>query len=445
MRLQSIRPCLDFDDSRIATAKTDRYDTAPSFPERPEGAIVWAELASGHTMQSCVAQLDPGITIRTAAAARSAGAAPAVGRASARRSRFFAVMALFLSFFIAVAIGETGLRLCGFGRDYTYPMGSFFEPDVELGCHGKPNFVGRFRRADFDVMVEHDENGFRRGEPIATTDPREVYVLGDSFVWGYGIGQHDLLTNQMARMLDRRVHNCGLIGAGTVEEYMIFQKQIAPKLRPGNTVLLVFFGNDFGDNVGKHLRGRTYARIDNGRIEIVPPTPPSALRRWKNWLKDVSCIFNLATYCLDCYHDADWTKNLGNRATRRIPSLEEVRADTDKNSNAVQITRHYLSAMQETCRTKQARFLAVFVPGQAELGEDDVTSTSDLSPLDEVATRQAFDRLVRELDVETVDLMAPMLAAKRSSRFERLTFAHDFHWNAAGNTVAAETIAAKLR
>ena len=174
-------------------------------------------------------------------------------------------MALFLSLFAAIAIVEIGLRLCGFGHNYAYPMGSFFEPDSELGCHGKPNFVGRFRRADFDVTVEHDENGFRRGEPIAATDPREVYVLGDSFVWGYGIGQHDLLTNQMATLLGRRVHNCGLIGAGTVEEYMIFQKHVAPRLRPGDTVLLVFFGNDFGDNVGKHLRGRTYAKIKNGR------------------------------------------------------------------------------------------------------------------------------------------------------------------------------------
>ena len=351
---------------------------------------------------------------------------------------------MLLALFAAITIAEIALRLCGFGHNYIYPMGSFFEPDSELGCHGKPNFVGRFRRADFDVTVEHDENGFRRGEPVAATDPREVYVLGDSFVWGYGIGQHDLLTNQMARLLGRRVHNCGLIGAGTVEEYMIFQKHVAPRLRPGDTVLLVFFGNDFGDNVGKHLRGRTYAKIENGRVEIVPPAPASTLRRWKNWLKDVSCIFNLATYCIDRYHDAEWTKNLGDRTTRRVPSAEEVRADTDAASPAVQITRHYFAAIRDTCREKQARFLAVFVPGQAELGEDDVTSTSDLSPLDEVATRQAFDRLVAELGIETTDLMSPMLAAKRSGRFERLTFAHDFHWNAAGNTVAAETIATAL-
>jgi hypothetical protein len=46
-------------------------------------------------------------------------------------------------------------------------MSSFFEPDGELGCHGKAYFVGRLRRADFDVVVAHDENGFRRSESPA--------------------------------------------------------------------------------------------------------------------------------------------------------------------------------------------------------------------------------------------------------------------------------------
>ena len=40
--------------------------------------------------------------------------------------------------------------------------------------------------------------------------------------------------------------------------------------------------------------------------------------------------------------------------------------------------------------------------------------------------------------------MAPMLAAQRSGRFERMTFLYDFHWNAAGNTIAAEVIADKI-
>ena len=201
----------------------------------------------------------------------------------------------------ACGIVELGLRVAGYGRNYTNPMGSFFEPDGDLGCHGKANFVGRFRRTDFDVVVEHDENGFRRNEsPVDPAARHNVYVLGDSFVWGYGVGQHDLLTNQMQRLLSgRRVHNLGLIGAGTVQEYLIFQKYVVDRLRPGDTVVLVFFSNDFGDNVGRHSSGRVYATIDDGQIRLVPPAPVSTMRQWKNWMKDASYLFNLVTYCTD--------------------------------------------------------------------------------------------------------------------------------------------------
>ena len=365
-------------------------------------------------------------------------------RTSLRRRFLFPLVALCASLVLACAAAEIALRIGGYGRSYTHPMGSFFTPDDEMGYHGKPDFSGRFRGADFDVIVQHDENGFRGGEAIDTADSREVYVLGDSFVWGYGIGQQDLLTNQLARLLGRRVHNFGLIGAGTVQEYLVFQKHVAERLRPGDAVVLAFFGNDFGDNVGKNLKGRVHATIADGQIHLVPPSPPSAAQQWKNWLKDASCLFNLASYCIDRFQDARTSRDLFRRTTRRVLSPEEVRADTGDGSPAVQITRHYLAALQDACRAKQVRFLAVFVPGQAELEEDDVTSTSDLCLAEEVASREGFGRLCSELGLETADFMAPMLAAKRSGRFERMTFVHDFHWNAAGNTVAAEVIAASL-
>ena len=119
--------------------------------------------------------------------------APLPGRRlSLRRRVLFPALAMCASLFAAIAAAEIGLRIAGYGRSYTNPMGSFFVLDGETGYHGKPNFTGRFRRAEFDVTVEHDKNGFRRGEEAGAADSREVYVLGDSFIWGYGIGQREL-------------------------------------------------------------------------------------------------------------------------------------------------------------------------------------------------------------------------------------------------------------
>jgi hypothetical protein len=375
---------------------------------------------------------------------------------SARRTRqspsrlrriIFRVAALTLALVMSCAVVEIGLRICGYGRNYTNPMSSFFEPDGEVGCHGKANFTGRFRRTDFDVVVEHDKNGFRRSE--APADPaahHDVYVLGDSFVWGYGVGQHDLFTNQMQPLLsDLRVHNLGLIGAGTVQEHLIFQKHVANRLRPGDTVLLVFFGNDFGDNVGRNLTGRTYATIENGKVHVVLPETASTNGQWKSSMKDTSYLFNLIAFSWDRFQHNRAAKNIGTKAMRPSQMSAEIKAFTSDSGPAFQITRHYLSELKNACDAKQVRFLAAYVPGQAEMGEDEVSSTSDLCLPQEIACRQAFERMVRDLAIDTVDLMAPMVAAKRTGRFERMTFVHDFHWNSAGHTIAAEVIAGAMQ
>ena len=160
----------------------------------------------------------------------------------------------------------------------------------------------------------------RRPDAAAQHD---LYVLGDSFVWGYGVGQHDLLTNQAQRQLaDWRVHNIGLIGAGTVQEYLLFEKYVAGRLRAGDAVVLAFFNNDFGDNIGLHSRGRLYATIDDGQVRIVPPQPDSTLRQWKNRMKDWSYLFNLVTYCVDCFQIKRNAKNVGDRVTRPKPTAQ---------------------------------------------------------------------------------------------------------------------------
>ena len=130
-----------------------------------------------------------------------------------------------------------------------------------------------------------------------------------------------------------------------------------------------------------------------------------------------------------------------------MPPPEQIQADASDSSPAVRITRHYLSELKNACTAKQVRFLAAYVPGQAELGEDDVTSTRAIFPWRKrLPARQAFDRIVRDLAIDAVDLMPPMVAAKCSSRPVQ---AHDLYatistGTRAGHTVAAEVIAGAI-
>src|SRR5258707_14692415 len=93
------------------------------------------------------------------------------------RAICFRAAALCLRFPSTAGIFEFALRIAGFGRNYTNPMSAFFEPDAEVGCHGKADFAGRFHRTDFDVLVEHDASGFRRPAAPVESASNDIYVL----------------------------------------------------------------------------------------------------------------------------------------------------------------------------------------------------------------------------------------------------------------------------
>jgi hypothetical protein len=113
-------------------------------------------------------------------------------------------------------------------------------------------------------------------------------------------------------------------------------------------------------------------------------------------------------------------------------------------SPEVQVTRCYLEKFKKACGAKQAKLTIAFIPGQAELREDDCSVTEDLALPEQIGYRKAFFRCASQLGIETIDLLPRMLAAKKAGRFDRLTFQHDFHWNKNGHLVAAELISSIL-
>jgi hypothetical protein len=175
---------------------------------------------------------------------------------------------------------------------------------------------------------------------------------------------------------------------------------------------------------------------------LVYPPPASTWLRIKSNLKDVSALFNLAAFCID----RAWTPSTFTVRTQRYtPPPEQITAATSDNHPQVKITRHFLSELKHDCDSRQVRLIVAYVPGQSELGEDDVSSTEDLSPAENPVYRAAFFRIAASLNIETLDLLPTMLAAKQGDMARRLTFEHDFHWNPHGHEIAAGAIAERMK
>jgi len=90
--------------------------------------------------------------------------------------------------------------------------------------------------------------GFRdRKQHAAGTKPHLLF-LGDSFVWGYDVEQHERFTDLLAeRIPDWDTINVGVAGYGTDQEYLLLQKFFA-RFHPDVVFLVFCTDNDTVDN-----------------------------------------------------------------------------------------------------------------------------------------------------------------------------------------------------
>jgi lysophospholipase L1-like esterase len=388
-------------------------------------------------------------------------------------------------------MAELSLRVAGYSPAYVNAMGSFHQPDPVTGHRGKPNFRGRFKTPEFDVLIVHNDQGFRRQEfqNPATENVRRLCAFGDSFVWGWGVEQGEGFTDQLSRRMPAwRVENYGINGTGTLAQYELFAAECRDHLQPGDVVLLTFYGNDFADN----LEGTRVAKIIDGQVVSQPVTAP--LRDgWQRTLQESSYLFNYVSYVANRWqlerrirraeakaiaaaeaakgapasppvaHARDSQPATGATPEPESPQPESVVQDSsnDKPTSSpppappapapvtplsgeaatqVAIVRHYLESWQRDCEARQLRLIVAYIPGVGELDE----GRDDVSVRREAAYRQSFEICTADTNLEVLDLLPGMLTAKSSGGAGSLIIARDGHWNASGHRVVADIIAARL-
>jgi GDSL-like Lipase/Acylhydrolase family len=118
--------------------------------------------------------------------------------------------------------------------------------DARLGWFPVPRSTRRYDDGARTIVATHNERGFRDRDHGAKDRPRLLF-LGDSFVWGYGVGDGDRFTDFLQKDLpDWEVFNEGVSGYGTDQELLVLEatlEDVAPDL-----VVLVFCSNDDDDN-----------------------------------------------------------------------------------------------------------------------------------------------------------------------------------------------------
>lgn len=102
------------------------------------------------------------------------------------------------------------------------------------------------------ISVTHNSRGFRDIDQRLKPGKRIVFI-GDSFVWGYDVEQHERFTELLREKLPNwQIFNLGVSGYGTDQEYLLLQAQF-DHYQPDVVFLVFCTDNDDNDNISNSI------------------------------------------------------------------------------------------------------------------------------------------------------------------------------------------------
>src|SRR5947199_7212197 len=139
----------------------------------------------------------------------------------------FRLVAILFGLLIAALLGEVTLRLVipsrlARARD---EHAFFCRFDRQLGWAPLENITAVHNGKRATGVVHQNQYGMRGPDDIQlnkTSDKKRVLVLGDSYVWGYGVDQSKLFSAPEVHGTEEEILNFGVSGYGTDQEYLLY-------------------------------------------------------------------------------------------------------------------------------------------------------------------------------------------------------------------------------
>ncbi len=340
-------------------------------------------------------------------------------RASARdhapSRRLRAATIALVTLVVAVLAQEFAVRLALPAYDPTAHVR--FNLDSRLGVPlGRPNSVQRqvLNAGDYDVNVSFNQYGLRDRRDVATGTARDVYVVGDSFAFGWGVEQSERFSDQLESLIGRRVFNIA-----TPADLAGYERLIGEAIRLGADVRRVVVAVNMIDDIRDYAPATSPAATEP-RPAVDPPFA-ARLLPIKSYLVANSSLYFLATSLV---HGVPWLKRLMVRAGL-IVALQTVLA-AEPTPSEIASSADRLAALARRFDT-----LVVVIPSRAVwLGDGREAANR---------THAAFVATLLARGVSVVDMKTVQEHGGDPMRFH---FRNDAHWRSSGHRIAAEAIAA---
>lgn len=280
------------------------------------------------------------------------------------------ILLTLFSLALAILVIEALLRLEIFDN-YRFPFVEidyvFNEYDDKLGWKNTPNISFNFNEDEFSTQIKHNALGMRDREIAAKPEKTRIAVLGDSFVWGFGVNVNERLTEIAAQDLaadEVEILNFGVVGYGPIQYYLMLDQVLA--LKPKAVIVCLSLWNDFHDNVvwRRYRHYGPYAEVEQDTLKIQGYPLPNVSSQahpkspLEKFLRYHSRIYGV-------YKKIQW---LNSPQAGLVKFTYEAMYDpaSEDRAKAIAVNHKLFQAMQQRCDAAGTKLILCIAPGKYE-------------------------------------------------------------------------------
>ncbi len=343
--------------------------------------------------------------------------------------RLFAnLMLLFVVLCLSVGTMEIATRLLW--PDWrNFNAGRFMQvvdvPGFGTTVIGQPGFDGMFsnNNGDFRTHIKINDFGHRESVPVDAADGR-VWVVGDSFSFGWGVEVTDAFAWQVGEQTGFKTYNIANPGTN-VCGYQAAIARMPASVKPKALIVGLTMENDLSNHSCATQREQSAKAAElNNHSE-----PVHSFFCVKAWLRNHTALYNFTVLNLK-------KSELAREVFVATGIMADINQDISSNNQGPA-----LDALLQTADSIQyiitllppdVPIIVLIIPPRLELIGPDADTLHE--------RRVTIQRLLNERGIPTAD----PFQALADAGFDKVHFANDGHWSAAGHMIAAEALAPAL-
>jgi lysophospholipase L1-like esterase len=346
--------------------------------------------------------------------------------------------------------------------------GKFARYDSLLGWDGLENADADFQWIDTRHHVHQNRFGYRgTAYDLPRNDKRRLLVLGDSYVWGFGVEDGEIFTSLMEQKTGSviEVVNVGVSGYGNDQEYLQWREK-ARLWEPDDVVLVITPYTDIVDNLFPNRYGYPkpcFIPTETGELQLtnVPVPRTSEFSNEETTGVDIEALGSLAGLLSRSYL-ARMLVNAGSRykgirkaleshdlIPRRLPGYDweyplYLSTPSQQTREAWRIMFGILDLFDREVRGAGHQFTVVIVPSiiqvYPELWEQFRAghAAPHTGTLDREMPNKVIRSWCRDRHVPVIDLLPEFAAAGRTNAY--LYYPYNRHWTPAGHALVADAL-----